>query len=94
MLVLSRKKNETIMIGDDIEITVVDIQGDQVRLGIRAPKDVAVHRQEIYRAIEKANRQAAQADEDGLEAFRRIWETAGVNGKVHEESKRGDGDEN
>jgi carbon storage regulator len=53
MLVLSRKEDERIMIGDDIEITVVEILGDKVRLGIRAPKDVSVHREEVYDAIKK-----------------------------------------
>lgn len=51
MLVLSRKKNETIVINNDIVITVVEIRGDKVRLGIEAPKDVPVHRQEVYEAI-------------------------------------------
>ncbi len=51
MLVLSRKKNESIIINDDIEITVVEIRGDKVRLGIVAPKDVSVHREEVYQAI-------------------------------------------
>lgn len=51
MLVLSRKKNETIVIGDGIEVTVVDIRGDKVRLGIKAPKEVPVHRSEVYEAI-------------------------------------------
>ncbi len=51
MLVLSRKKNEAIRINNDIVITVVEIRGDKVRLGIDAPKDVAVHRQEVYEAI-------------------------------------------
>jgi carbon storage regulator len=51
MLVLSRKKNESIVINNDITITVVEIRGDKVRLGIVAPKDVTVHRQEIYDAI-------------------------------------------
>ena len=60
MLVLSRYRDETIMIGDSIEITVVDIRGDKVRLGITAPKDVAVHRKEIYEAIKRENRQAAE----------------------------------
>lgn len=55
MLVLSRKKNEAIMIGDGIVITVVDIRGDKVRLGVEAPKDVPVHRQEVYEAIQRAN---------------------------------------
>jgi carbon storage regulator len=51
MLVLSRKKNESIVINNDIVITVVEIRGDKVRLGIVAPKDVPVHRQEVYEAI-------------------------------------------
>jgi carbon storage regulator len=54
MLVLSRKINETIVINDNIVITVVDIRGDKVRLGIEAPKDVPVHRQEVYDAIKRA----------------------------------------
>ena len=52
MLVLSRKKNESIIINDDITITVVEIRGDKVRLGIEAPKTVTVHRQEVYEAIQ------------------------------------------
>ncbi len=59
MLVLSRQRDETIMIGDDIELTVVDIRGDKVRLGIKAPSHVAVHRKEIYDAIKRENQQAA-----------------------------------
>jgi carbon storage regulator len=60
MLVLSRQRDETIMIGDDIEITVVDIRGDKVRLGINAPTRVAVHRKEVYEAIKRENQQASQ----------------------------------
>ncbi|MBC7783350.1 MAG: carbon storage regulator CsrA [Burkholderiales bacterium] len=60
MLVLSRQRDETIMIGDDIEVTVVDIRGDKVRLGITAPKEVSVHRKEVYEAIKRENRDAAQ----------------------------------
>ena len=52
MLVLSRRRDETIMIGDEVEITVVDIRGDTVRLGINAPRNVSVHRKEIYDAIQ------------------------------------------
>ena len=51
MLVLSRKKNESIIINDDITVTVIEIRGDKVRLGIEAPKDVSVHRREVYEAI-------------------------------------------
>ena len=59
MLVLSRQRDETIMIGDEIEITVVDIRGDKVRLGINAPTKIAVHRKEVYEAIKRENEQAA-----------------------------------
>ena len=53
MLVLSRQKDESIMIGDEVEITIVDVRGDKVRLGINAPRNIAVHRKEIYLAIQK-----------------------------------------
>jgi carbon storage regulator len=56
MLVLSRHRDESIMIGDDIVITIVDIRGDKVRLGIEAPQHVPVHRQEVYDAIQRENR--------------------------------------
>ncbi len=59
MLVLSRQRDETIMIGDDIEITIVDIRGDKVRVGINAPKHISVHRKEVYDAIQQENRRAA-----------------------------------
>ena len=59
MLVLSRQRDETIMIGDDVEITVVDIRGDKVRLGITAPRHIQVHRKEVYDAIKRENQQAA-----------------------------------
>ena len=62
MLVLSRHRDESIIIGDDIKITVVDIRGDKVRLGINAPVEIPVHRQEVYEAIQRENRQAAQMD--------------------------------
>jgi carbon storage regulator len=60
MLVLSRQKDESIVIGDDVEVTIVDIRGDKVRLGITAPKSIPVHRREVYEAIqrEKAEKQA------------------------------------
>ncbi|MCP4713296.1 MAG: carbon storage regulator CsrA [Planctomycetes bacterium] len=59
MLVLSRQKDQTIMIGDNIEITVVDIRGDKVRLGITAPPKIPVHRKEVYEAIKQENQSAA-----------------------------------
>ena len=62
MLVLSRRKDESIMIGDDVEITIVDVRGDKVRFGIAAPKDIPVHRKEVYEAIqrEKSEQKKAQ----------------------------------
>jgi carbon storage regulator len=64
MLILSRKTHESIMIGDQIEISVVDIKGDQVKLGIDAPRNVKVFRQEVYQAIQLENRAAAQTGTD------------------------------
>ena len=66
MLVLSRQRDETIMIGDDIEITIVDIRGDKVRLGITAPATIPVHRKEVYDAIQRENREAAKVKMDDL----------------------------
>lgn len=62
MLVLSRQRDESIMIGDNIVITIVDIRGDKVRLGIEAPTEIPVHRQEVYEAIQRENMQAMQLD--------------------------------
>jgi carbon storage regulator len=67
MLVLTRKLKEAIQIGDDIEITVLAISGDQVKLGINAPKHVEIHRKEIYLAIQKENSEASLASKDLLQ---------------------------
>ena len=66
MLVLSRQKDETIMIGDDVEITIVDIRGDKVRIGISAPSEVPVHRKEVYDAIKRENLAAAKLNPDEI----------------------------
>lgn len=65
MLVLSRKKNESIIINDNITIVIVEIRGDKVRLGIEAPKEVPVHRREVFDAIRRRSETANQATEDG-----------------------------
>lgn len=70
MLVLSRQRDETIMIGDEVEITVVDVRGDKVRLGITAPPRIAVHRKEVYEAIRAENEQAARAVGKEFESFK------------------------
>ena len=70
MLVLSRQRDETIMIGDDIELTVVDIRGDKVRIGIKAPTRIAVHRKEVYDAIKRENEQATCLRDGDLKSVR------------------------
>lgn len=65
MLVLTRKQDESIMIGDDIEVKVLDLKENQVKIGILAPKEVAVHRREVYLAIQAENEQAAAASDVG-----------------------------
>jgi carbon storage regulator len=62
MLVLSRQRDESIMIGDNIVVTIVDIRGDKVRLGINAPTEIPVHRQEIYEAIQRENVRATRVE--------------------------------
>ncbi len=66
MLVLSRQRDETVVIGDDIEIKIVDIRGDKVRLGITAPPHISVHRKEVYEAIQKENQAAASVNPQDL----------------------------
>ncbi|MCC6123427.1 MAG: carbon storage regulator CsrA [Pirellulales bacterium] len=60
MLVLSRQRDESIIIGDKVVVTIVDIRGDKVRLGIVAPSEIPVHRQEVYEAIQRENRNSRQ----------------------------------
>jgi carbon storage regulator len=72
MLVLARRKDQSIMIGDNIEVVVVDISSDQVKLGIMAPRNVSVHRREVYEAIKSENiaaRSRKAADLDSLAKF-------------------------
>lgn len=69
MLVLSRKKNESIMIGDNIELTIIEIQGDQVRIGIKAPKNISIHRKELFLEIQEENKKAANNSITGLDSI-------------------------
>ena len=71
MLVLTRRTNESIVIGPDITVTVLDIRGDQVRLGIRAPREVTVHREEVFAEIRRENQRAATAQSADLDLLPR-----------------------
>ena len=62
MLVLSRQKDESIIIGDDVEVVIVDVRGDKVRLGITAPKNISVHRREVYEAIQREKKEKAEKE--------------------------------
>ena len=69
MLVLSRQRDESIVIGDNIVITIVDIRGDKVRLGINAPAEIPVHRQEVYDAIQRENLRASRLEPRDTQAL-------------------------
>lgn len=71
MLALSRKKHEAIVINNDIEITILEIKGDQVKIGITAPKEVPVYRKEIYLQIQEANKEAMTAE--NIEALKKLF---------------------
>lgn len=72
MLVLTRKKDQTIIINDNIEITVLEIQGDQVRIGIKAPRNVSIHRKEIFLEIQEENRKAAETGNVSLDSIMKL----------------------
>lgn len=69
MLVLSRRAGESVNIGDDIVVTILEVRGDVVRVGIDAPRTVRVHREEVYRELQEANRAAAQNDDRAVAAL-------------------------
>ena len=70
MLALSRKKNEAIIISNNVEVTILEVKGDQVKVGITAPKDVPIYRKEVYKQIQEANKEAVDAD--GVEALKTL----------------------
>lgn len=87
MLVLTRKSGETINIGDDIKITVMDVKGGQVKIGIEAPRTVKVHRGEIYRMIQEENIAAAAKTPSTLEGLVDIWKVGKKRIKKETEAK-------
>jgi len=70
MLILTRRVGETLMIGDEVTVTVLGVKGNQVRIGVNAPRDVAVHREEIYERIKREQAEAGQAPVDSGNAGR------------------------
>jgi len=69
MLVLTRRAGESVMIGDDVVVTVLEARGDVIRIGITAPREVQVHREEVYQELQAANREAASPDEQAVQAL-------------------------
>ena len=72
MLVLTRRANQSIMIGHEIVVTVLEVRGDQVRLGIKAPRSIDVHREEIFAQLQQANRDAVKAPKEAVESLHKI----------------------
>jgi carbon storage regulator len=81
LLILTRKIGETVTIGDDIKVQVVDVKGRQVRLGISAPAEWAVHREEIFIKIQEQNLQSLRTDASDLESAAQLWETVKPGGR-------------
>ena len=69
MLVLTRRANQSIMIGHEIVVTVLEVRGDQVRLGIKAPRSIDVHREEIFVQLQQANRDAVRTSKEGVDSL-------------------------
>ena len=77
MLVLTRHPGESVMVGDDVVITVLEVRGDVVRVGIDAPRTIRVHREEVYRELQRANREAALTSDTAVEALSRLLKPGG-----------------
>ena len=72
MLVLTRRAGESVMIGDDVVITVLDVRGDVVRLGIKAPRSIQVHREEVYKELQRVNRESASPSDVAVRALSKL----------------------
>ncbi len=74
MLALSRKPGESVVIGNDIEITILEVKGEQVKVGIKAPQSVAIYRKELFEQIQESNREASKISEDAMKNLNKIFE--------------------
>ena len=74
MLALSRKPGEIVVIGNDIEITILEVKGEQVKVGIKAPQSVAIYRKELFEQIQESNREASKISEDVMKNLNKIFE--------------------
>ena len=90
VLVLSRKRNEKIVIGDEVVVTILEVRGDQVQLGIEAPRRIPVHRFEVYEAIRKVTEEAAQSPPDALDGLRNLGRDEADPTPADEDPKRDD----
>jgi len=88
MLILTRKQGESVAIGDDIKVTVVEIQGKQVKLGVKAPREISVHRQEVYEKIQEENIRAAQVSADDLAGLETSVEVPADESDGHESERQ------
>ncbi|GIM92344.1 carbon storage regulator CsrA [Paractinoplanes toevensis] len=80
MLVLTRRAGESVMIGNDVIITVLEARGDVIRLGIQAPRDIQVHREEVFRELQAANREAASPTDDAVRAITKMLQSPEESG--------------
>ncbi len=80
MLILSRKPNESLMIGDDVEVVVLEVKGDQVKLGIKAPKRISVYRKEIYENIQRENLEASKVTLNALDSLKKLHRGGEIGG--------------
>ena len=78
MLVLTRKAGESVMIGDDVVVTVLEARGDVIRIGIKAPRDVQVHREEVYQELRDVNREAASPTDAAVRALTEMLDRPGA----------------
>ena len=74
MLALSRKPGESVIIGNDIEITILEVKGEQVKVGIKAPQSIAIYRKELFEQIQESNREASKISEDAMKNLNKIFE--------------------